>query len=130
MKNAGSENKKSVKKINKLLINGSALGTGETAWQMQPKSMPVAYKHIPIVVSEQQFKSVETAHVNSVNLLDSCANALLSALEMSIPPKDSGRTIGEYTGQNMRQLAKSVCDIVSTKTGVVRSMYQISRDEI
>ena len=82
-----------------------------------------------IVVSQQQFETVRQAHTDSINLLDSCGNALLDAMQMAIPPKDSGRTVGEYTGQNLRQMAKSVCDIVQTKTGVVRSIYQISRDE-
>lgn len=55
----------------------------------------------PIAVSKEQYETVRTAHTDSLNLLDS----------------------------NLRQMAKSVCDIVQTKTGVVRSMYQISRDE-
>jgi hypothetical protein len=30
----------------------------------------------------------------------------------------------------MRQISKSLCDIVQTKTQVIRSMYQIARDEL
>lgn len=105
-------------------------GTPPTENQRQPNRRLVVPKDSLIVVSQQQYENVMVAHKDSINLLDSCGNALLDAMEMAIPPKDSGRTVGEYTGQNLRQMAKSVCDIVQTKTGVVRSIYQISRDEI
>jgi hypothetical protein len=105
-------------------------GIVKTEVRKQLNRMLGASKGFPISVSEQQFKAVETAHTNSINLLDNSASALLGAMEAMVPPADSGRIVGEYTAQGMRQLAKSICDIVQTKTGVVRSMYQISRDEI
>jgi hypothetical protein len=104
-------------------------GTLSTRLARLEGRMSVDRRDSPIVVSQKQFESVETAHRDSVNLLDSCGLALLDAMEMAIPPKDSGRMIGDYAGQNLRKLAKSVCDIVQTKTGVVRSMYSIARDE-
>lgn len=83
----------------------------------------------PFVVSNEQYEAVRTAHEDSISLLNSCGTVLLQAMKSAVPPEDSGRTVGEYTGQNLRKMAKSVCDIMQTKTGVVRSMYQISRDE-
>lgn len=84
----------------------------------------------PIPVSEQQFMTVREEQLSSMNLLNSSGNALLSAMEGLIPHQESGRVVGEYTAQAMRKLAKSVCDIVRTKTMVVQSMYQIARDEL
>lgn len=84
----------------------------------------------PILVSEKQFETVREEHLNSMDLLNLSGNALLRALEGMIPPADSGRVVGEYTAQGMRQLSKSICDIVQTKNGLVRSMYTIARDEI
>lgn len=83
----------------------------------------------PILVSEQQFEIVKQEHLTSMNLLNNSAEALLGAMKSCVPPEGSGRSIGEYTGQNMRQLAKSVCDIIQTKTQVVRAMHSIARDE-
>ncbi len=123
-------NVKRAKRTQRKSMQTNGNGTHETNLPMLQRSMPAAFRHIPIVVSGDQFKAVETAHTNSVNLLDNCASVLLSAMESAVPPKDSGRVIGEYTGQNMRQMAKSVRDLIETKTNVVRSMYQISRDEI
>jgi len=104
-------------------------GMLETRMKKLESRMTVVPRGTQFAVSQKQFETVEIAHQNSVNLLDSCGLALLDAMEMAIPPRDSGRMIGEYTGQNLRQMAKSVCDIVQTKTGVVRSMYAITRDE-
>lgn len=111
----------------------SMLSKGNAMQEIVPKTQPSKPLLVPkdyrFAVSEKQFESVSQAHRDSINLLDSSGNALLGALESLVPPEGSMRTIGEYSGQNMRQLAKSICDIVQTKTGVVRSMYSISRDE-
>lgn len=126
-----NENKKESKELptEKELTLNKENGMLATRLARLEGKMSVARRDSPIVVSQKQFESVGIAHTNSINLLDLCGLALLDAMEMAIPPKDSGRTVGEYTGQNLRQMAKSVCDIVQTKTGVVRSIYQISRDE-
>lgn len=126
------ENAKDVKELpnGKSSMPVNEIGMPETKSPKQENRMTVVPKGTQFAVSQKQFETVETAHRDSINLLDSCGNALLDAMEMAIPPKDSGRMVGEYTGQNLRQMAKSVCDIIQTKTGVVRSMYQISRDEM
>lgn len=116
--------------IQKRSMPGNENGMLETKPKKQENRMTVVPAGSRFAVSEQQYLDVRTAHTDSINLLDSCGSALLDAMEMAIPPKDSGRMVGEYTGQNLRQMAKSVCDIIQTKTGVVRSMYQISRDEM
>ena len=82
-----------------------------------------------IVVSEEQFKQVRMEQLTSINLLNSSGNVLLSAMNSMIPPEGSERVMGEYTAQGVRQIAKSICDIVQTKANVVRQMYAISRDE-
>ena len=91
--------------------------------------MIAASRGLPIVVSEKQFESVRMEQLTSLNLLNSSGDALLSAMNSMIPPKDSGRVIGEYTSHGIRQIAKSICDIVQTKSMVVKQMYQITRDE-
>lgn len=111
-------------------MQDNANGTERTVAVRQGSKMTVALKDIRIAVCKEQYESVEIAHRNSLALLDSCGNALLDAMEMGMPPKESGRQIGEYAGENLRKIAKSVCDIVNTKTNVVRSMYQVSRDEM
>ena len=82
-----------------------------------------------IAVSEQQYREVRMEQLTSINLLNSSGNVLLSAMNSMIPPEGSGRAMGEYTAQGVRQIAKSICDIVQTKANVVRQMYAISRDE-
>lgn len=104
--------------------------TQNNAPQRRGSRMPAGYAGFQVLVSEKQFSTVSEEHSKSMDLLNSSANALLGAMESCVPPVDSGRAIGEYTGQNMRHLAKSICDIINTKTIVVRSMYQIARDEI
>jgi hypothetical protein len=103
--------------------------TTSTVPVRRESKMPGAYGAFQFAVSEQQYSTVSEEHSKSMNLLNSSASALLGAMESCVPPKDSGRVIGEYTGQNMRQIAKSICDIINTKTNVVRSMYSIARDE-
>lgn len=104
--------------------------TASTVPSRRASRTPGAFVAFPLVVSEKQFSTVSEEHSRSMDLLNSSANALLGAMESCVPPVDSGRVIGEYTGQNMRQIAKSICDIINTKTSVVRSMYSIARDEI
>ena len=82
-----------------------------------------------IRVSEKQFMTVREETLESLNLLNSSGSALLSALQMIPPPPDSGRTLGEYSAHSMRQIAKSICDIVMTKTAVIRQIHSIARDE-
>lgn len=130
MQNIETQNESSESQNEKPLTKGNGNGTLPTVKTKQENKIYVAAKDFRIAVSQEQFESVKKAHTDSLNLLDSCGNALLNAMQMAIPPEGSGRMVGEYTGQNLRQMAKSVCDIVQTKTGVVRSMYQISRDEV
>lgn len=124
----------SAKSEDKKSTENPVIATEKKDTQSSQRSYPVAYKHVPVMVSQKQYEAVETNHTRSINLLDSCGNALLSAMESTLPPTDENgnyiRSVGEYTGANLRQMAKSVCDLVSTKTSVVRSMYAISRDEI
>lgn len=125
-------------KTNESKGNGELPKSMSTNGKDTPSTAPVrqenrtrgGYVAFPILVSEKQFSTVSEEHLRSMDLLNSSASALLGAMESCVPPKDSGRTVGEYTGQNMRQIAKSICDIINTKTNVVRSMYQIARDEM
>lgn len=105
-------------------------GTQETLPAKRQSRTPAASVAYPILVSEQQFATVREEHLTSMSLLNSSGNALLRALESMQPPEGSGRVVGEYTAQGMRQISKSLCDIVQTKTQVIRSMYQIARDEL
>ena len=130
MQNVEKEKQELARQEEKKSTPELAPGMLETRMKKLENKMTVVPRGTQFAVSQKQFETVEMAHRNSVNLLDSCGLALLDAMEMAIPPKDSGRMVGEYTGQNLRQMAKSVCDIVQTKTSVVRSMYQISRDEM
>lgn len=84
---------------------------------------------LPILVSEQQFEIVKAEQLASMNLLNDSAVALLDAMKSCVPPEGSTRVIGEYTGQNMRQLAKSICDVIRIKTQVIRSIHSVARDE-
>lgn len=111
------------------LTQNNEVGTKTNPMKQENRTL-AAYVGRPILVSEAQFKSVQEAHLTSMNLLDSSGNVLLRALDSMVPPEGSGRGIGEYTAQGMRQLAKSICDLVQTKTQVVRSMHQIARDEL
>lgn len=92
--------------------------------------MSAAASVYPILVSERQFEIVREEHLASMDLLNSSGKALLNALESMTPPEGSGRVLGEYTAQGMRQISKSLCDIVQTKTQVIRAMYSIARDEL
>lgn len=130
MQNVENENVKSELPTGKALTQDKEPGMQNTVAMRQENKIYVASRDYRIAVSKEQYETVKTAHKDSLNLLDSCGNALLQAMEAVVPPPESGRTVGEYTGQNLRQMAKSVCDIVNTKTNVVRSMYQISRDEM
>ena len=89
----------------------------------------VASRGLPIVVSERQFETVRTEQLTSLNLLNSSGDVLLSAMNSMVPSPESGRIIGEYTAQGIRQIAKSICDVVQTKAMVVKQIYQITRDE-
>lgn len=112
------------------LMNDSANGMLPTKIQRPENRTAAVSRGTQVVVSEQQFLTVREEHLQSMNLLNSSANVLLSAMQAMVPPPDSGRVVGEYTAKGMRQISKSICDIIQTKTGVVRSMYSIARDEI
>lgn len=84
----------------------------------------------PILVSEQQFATAREEISQSLSLLNASGEALLQALKSIPPHAESGRAMGEYSAQMMRQLSKSICDIVQTKTTVIRQVYSIARDEI
>jgi hypothetical protein len=101
----------------------------ETELLKRENKILAASRGAPIVVSEKQFETVRLEQLTSLNLLNSSGDVLLSAMNSMVPPADSGRTVGEYTAQGIRQIAKSLCDIVMTKSHVVRQMYAISRDE-
>lgn len=130
MQKTENEKQDSVLMTGKMSTVGSEIGTPETKTAKLSNRMPVVPAGSRFAVSAEQYNAVKTHHEESIRLLDSCGSALLDAMEMTLPPKDAGIRVGEYTGQNLRQMAKSVCDIIQTKTGVVRSMYQISRDEL
>lgn len=83
----------------------------------------------PFAVSKEQFATVRMEQLTSLNLLNSSGNALLSAMQSMIPHEDSGRVVGEYTAKGIRQISKSICEIVMTKAYVVKQMYSIARDE-
>ena len=104
-------------------------GTPSTQTRQRNKTNAV-FVGAPIRVSEQQFLTVKEETLTSLDLLNSSANVLLGAMEKMVPPADSPRAFGEYSAQGMRQLAKSVCDIVRTKCDVVRQIHSIARDEI
>lgn len=105
-------------------------GTQKTVVVRHESRTSARYADSPIRVSEQQYLTMREETLNSLNLLNSCGNALLGAMESIVPHKDSPRQMGEYTGQMMRQLSKSVCDIVQTKCNVVRQIHSIVRDDI
>lgn len=105
-------------------------GTHKTVTVRHESKMTARSVGTPIRVSEQQYLTMKEETLTSLNLLNSCGNALLSAME-SIPPKeDSVRQMGDYAGNCMRQLSKSVCDIVRTKCDVVRQIHSIIRDDL
>lgn len=108
-------------------INGSA--TPETAPTRRESKTSVALRGAPIAVSEQQFLTVKEETLESLSLLNSSANVLLSAMNSMVPPKDSGRNLGEYTASGMRKISKSICDIIQTKCAVIRQIHSIARDE-
>ena len=83
----------------------------------------------PILVSEQQFLTVKEETLTSLNLLNLSANVLLGAMNKMIPPEDSPRALGEYSAHGIRQLAKSICDVIQTKNSVIRQIHSIARDE-
>lgn len=112
------------------LMPTSVPGTPETRTTRREKRMLAASAATPILVSEEQFRTVREEHLTSMNLLNSSGDALLRALDQMIPPEGSSRVVGEYTAQGIRQISKSMCDLVLTKNTVIRSMYQIARDEI
>lgn len=110
-----------------MLIAGS--GTPKTPSVRPEKSGTVAYKGAAILVSERQYENVVTEHRTSLDLLNSSGNVLLDAMKSMIPPEGSSRTVGEYTAAGIRDIAKSICQVMSTKTDVIRSMYWVGRDE-
>lgn len=128
MKETNLENENKELSAGMKSMQNSANGTKEIATQRPQSKTPGVYVGFPILVSEQQFETVKQEHLKSMDLLNSSASALLGAMESVVPPKDSGRIVGEYTGQNMRQMAKSICDLIRVKTEVVRSMHTIARD--
>lgn len=111
-------------------IHTNGNGTQETLPATRRKSTPVAGPVIPILVSEQQFETVKQEHLTSMGLLNSAGMSLQRALDQMIPPEGSGRVVGEYMAQGIRQIAKSICDLTHTKVSVVRQMYSIARDEV
>lgn len=130
MQNTEQKSESNEKSTPEKSMHTNGKDTKETSVQRQGNRTLGAYVAYPIVVSEKQYSTVSEEHSRSMDLLNSSASALLGAMQSCVPPENSGRSIGEYTGQNMRQLAKSICDIINTKTTVVRSMYQIARDEV
>jgi len=77
---------------------------------------------------EQQFKNVNEEYLTSLRLLNSSGAVLLTALERMIPPEDSVRAIGEYTGKALNKVSKGICELARTKSDLIRTMFQISRD--
>lgn len=130
MQNAENENVKQENKEERKSMPINEITTLPNEPRMPANRTTAVSKDFRFAVSQEQFNLVKTEHKTSMDLLNSSANALLGAMEGMIPPPDSGRVVGEYTGQAMRYLAKSICDVIQTKTGVVRSMYSISRDEM
>lgn len=103
--------------------------TRETGLLKRENKILAASSGAPIAVSEKQFETVRMEQLTSLNLLNSSGDVLLSAMSSMVPPPDSGRVVGEYTAEGIRQIAKSICDVVLTKTHVVRQIYAITRDE-
>ena len=126
----GKRNEKRELESEKKLMLTNENDTPQTEKRMQRNKTTAAYGATPILVSEQQFNTVREEHLTSMDLLNSSGHVLLQALNSMQPPEGSGRVVGEYTAQGMRQISKSICDIIQTKTQVIRSMYQIARDEI
>lgn len=110
------------------LINTRGNGIANITTKHQNR-MIAASKGLPIPVSEQQFTAVREETLASLNLLNLSGNVLLSAMDSMVPHAESGRTIGEYSAQGIRQIAKSICDVVITKNSVIRQMHSIARDD-
>jgi hypothetical protein len=125
-----TENARNEKSVETKSTPVNETGTIKTSLQRQESRTIAAYAGRPILVSEQQFVTVKEEHLASMDLLNSSANVLLGALNSMVPPEGSHRQIGDYTGDNMRKISKSICDLIQTKNSVIRSMYQIARDEI
>lgn len=104
-------------------------GTQKTVVVRHESKMSERYSVSPIRVSEQQYVTMREETLKSMSLLNSCGDELHAAMKSLVPHQDSGRTMGEYSATQMRQLAKSVCDIIQTKCSVVRQIHSIVRDE-
>ena len=129
MKEIESENANFDRKTQNRSMNTNGLDTQGIVPTKQENKMPVVSRGSLIVVSERQFETVRSEQLATMDLLNSSANVLLSAMKSVVPPEDSGRIVGEYAGQNLRQMAKSICDLVTVKNHVVRQMYAVARDE-
>lgn len=89
---------------------------------------PVVVDDRPTLGFEKQFEIVREEFSQSMHLLNSSGKVLLGVLEQTLPEERSGRMIGDYTGTNIRKISKSICQLVETKTNLIRTMFQIARD--
>lgn len=102
--------------------------TQETEEKTLSNKTSVVERDFPISVLERQFETVREEFSESMNLLNSSGKVLLGALKQTLPPEESGRVVGDYTGQNIRKISKSLCQLVQTKTDLIKVMFHIARD--
>lgn len=104
-------------------------GTKRTELVKPENKMSVESNATRISVLDPPFVTMKEESLSSINLLNSLGNDLLQGLRSLVPKEDSVKQMSEYSAKSVTEMANSICNVVKTKTDVIKSLHKIHKKE-